>query len=193
VPDPPRTPAEGFVGGARTSEVTDALPVRHDVHRPGTEIVTMRYFKIRPGTFDRFLAASVEGVWPFYEKLGARVVGMWRVTGRDGPPATAAAAANDNAAAGGEAGFDEVYLVTRYASVEHWEATRDPQRIGGNGPDWEACRRALEERRSLTLETRLLFLEGAMASNGPYFQPALPERYRRVDEEAPAVREEPPR
>jgi hypothetical protein len=76
-----------------------------------------------------------------------------------------------------------VYLATRYASVEHWDATREPQRLGGNGPDWEACRRALEVRRGLTLETRLTFLEGAMASNGPYFQPALPESYRRVEED----------
>jgi hypothetical protein len=190
----------GFVGGLRESDEVAVRPVRHDAHQPGAEIVTLRYFKIREGTFDEFLAASVDGVWPFYEKLGARVVGMWRVNGRNGPPASASlAAANDNTndndagADDGESGFDEVYLMTRYASVAHWEATRDPQRLGGNGPDWEACRRALGLRRSLTLETHLMFLEGAMASNGPYFAPALPERYQLLQDEtgsqAPGGRE----
>lgn len=193
-PAPPQPPGEsssstaaGFAGGLREeSTAATALPVRHDAHQSGEEIVTLRYFKIREGSFDEFLQASIDGVWPFYEKLGARVIGMWRVTGRNGPP-TAVVAANDNVpgAAGavddGEPGFDEVYLMTRYASVAHWDATREPQKLGGNGADWEACRRALELRRSLTLETHLSFLQGAMASNGPYFMPALPERYERVE------------
>ena len=167
----------GFAGGLREVDEDGALAVRHDVHQPGSEVVTLRWFKIKDGSFDEFLRASIDGVWPYYEKLGARVIGMWRVTGREGPPANSD---GDD----GQPAFDEVYLATRYASVAHWEATREPQRLGGNGPDWEACEKALEVRRGLTLETRLVFLEGAMASNGPYFQPALPERYRLMEGEA---------
>jgi hypothetical protein len=166
----------GFAGGLREVDEDGPLAVRHDVHQAGSEVVTLRWFKIRDGSFDEFLRASIDGVWPYYEKLGARVIGMWRVTGRDGPPASAG---GDD----GEPAFDEVYLATRYASVAHWEATREPQRLGGNGPDWEACEKALAVRRGLTLETHLVFLEGAMASNGPYFQPALPERYRLIESE----------
>ena len=31
--------------------------------------------------------------------------------------------------------YDEVSLSTRYASIEHWKASRDAVLHGGNGPD----------------------------------------------------------
>ncbi len=159
--------AEPFEGGlAPVSGEIHA--VRNDVHRPGREIVTLRYFRIRKDAFPQFLAASRDGVWPYFEKIGARVVGMWRVT----PPPGAPAAAKD---------YDEVYLATRYASLEHWAATRDTVAHGGDGPDWEACKMALELRDSLTLESHVTFLEGELATSGPYFMPGLPEKYERVE------------
>jgi len=141
-------------------------PVRNDAPRSGEEIVTLRYFKIKKGTFDQFLKASVEGVWPYFEKIGSRIIGMWQVIpaeGVEGAPKPS-----------GE--FDEVYLMTRYASLEHWAATRDAENLGGNGPDWENCKRALAVRNSLTLSTKVTFLKGR-AGGGPYFLPALPEQY----------------
>jgi hypothetical protein len=162
-------PAEApFTGGLAEVAGEAPLPVRNDAHRAGREVVTLRYFKIRAGTFPEFLAASRDGVWPYFEKIGARVIGMWRVI----PPPGAARGTSD---------YDEVYLATRYASVEHWAATRDTVAHGGNGPDWEACERALDYRESVTLESHVTFLEGELAPGGPYFMPGLPEKYERVE------------
>jgi hypothetical protein len=160
--------AEPFVGSL--GEVVGDAPraVRNDVHRAGRALVTLRYFRIRAGAFPEFLAASRDGVWPYFEKIGARVIGMWRVI----PPPGAQPEARD---------YDEVYLATRYASVEHWAATRDTVAHGGNGPDWEACKRALDLRESLTLASHVVFLEGELSANGPYFMPGLPEKYERVE------------
>jgi hypothetical protein len=162
------TASERFTGAL--AEVTSEAPrpVRNDAHRPGREVVTLRYFKIQAGAFPEFLAASRGGVWPYFEKLGARVIGMWRVI----PPPGSKPEPRD---------FDEVYLATRYASAQHWAATRDTVAHGGNGPDWEACKRALELRDSLTLASHVVFLDGELASNGPYFMPGLPERYELVE------------
>jgi hypothetical protein len=41
--------------------------------QPATKSFTLRYFRIRKGSFDQFLKASVEGVWPYFEKIGSRV------------------------------------------------------------------------------------------------------------------------
>jgi hypothetical protein len=130
--------------------------------------VTLRYFRIKKGTFDQFHRASVEGVWPYFEKIGSRVIGMWQVItpeGIDGPQASKE--------------YDEVYLSTRYASVEHWKATRDPVKLGGNGPDWEKCKAALDLRQTLTISSHVIFLKGALAPSGPYFMPGLDEAYEK--------------
>jgi hypothetical protein len=143
-------------------------PVRNAAHQPGREVVTLRYFKIKHGTFPEFLAASRDQIWPYFEKLGARVIGMWRVV----PPPGAQREPRE---------YDEVYLATRYASAAHWAATRDTALHGGNGPDFEACRRGLAYRESVTLATHVLFLEGELAPGGPYFMPGLPESYERLE------------
>jgi hypothetical protein len=143
-------------------------PVRNDVAQAaGQEVVTIRYFRIKKGTFDQFLKASQEQVWPFFNKMGVRMIGMWKVTDLPGAPGPK----HDNP------GYDEVYLMTRYSSLAHWQATREDAKLAGNGPDWEACRKGLDLRDSLTIQTNVTFLQGAMATNGPYFMPALPETY----------------
>jgi len=139
-------------------------PVRNDVAQPGQEIVTLRYFRIKKGTFDQFLKASQEDVWPYFEKIGSRIVGMWQVFDPQG---------------GATKDYDEVYLMTRYASVAHWQATRDGTALGGDGPDWVKCRRGLDLRQSLTITTNVVFLQGATQSNKPYFMPGLKETYER--------------
>lgn len=127
-------------------------------------IVTLRYWKIRKGGFPAFLEASQQGVWPYFEKIGSRVIGMWQVI-----PAPGEASAS--------AEYDEVYLATRYASAEHWAATRDAARMGGDGPDYKALQDALAVRRELTIETRLTFLSGATGPMGPYFLPGTMETF----------------
>jgi hypothetical protein len=75
--------------------------------------------------------------------------------------------------------YDEVYLSTRYASLDHWKATREPTRLGGNGPDWEKCQRGLAYRQSVTISTHVIFLKGAMAANAPLYMPGLKETYEK--------------
>jgi hypothetical protein len=150
-------------GAVRGPQNAKPIAVRNDVAQPGEEIITLRYFRIKKGSFDQFLKASQEDVWPYFDKIGARVIGMWKVfeaEGVEGQPK----AGND---------YDEVYLSTRYASLDHWKATRDPTSLGGNGPDWEKCQRGLALRQSLTISTHVIFLKGAMAANAPLFMPGV--------------------
>lgn len=145
-----------------------AEPVRNRAADPaliGDEgIVTLRYWKIEKGAFPEFLSASQHGVWPYFEKIGARVIGMWQVM----------PAPNEDAIS---PDYDEVYLATRYASVEHWAATRNAVSLGGDGPDYRALQDALAVRRDLTIETRLTFLNGATGPMGPYFLPGTEEAF----------------
>jgi hypothetical protein len=140
-------------------------PVRNLAAQPGEDIVTIRYWKIKKGAFPQFLEASEKGIWPFFEKIGARIVGMWQVI----PPP-------DGKEASAE--YDEVYLTTRYASLAHWAATRDAAAMGGDGPDYAALQEALKVRRSLTIETRVTFLQGATGPLGPVFLPGTGETFR---------------
>lgn len=144
-------------------------PVRNDVAQPGEEVITIRYFRIKKGSFDQFLKASQEDVWPYFDKIGARVIGMWKVIEAEG--VAGQSKPSDD--------YDEVYLSTRYASLEHWKATRNPTSLGGDGPDWEKCRRGLALRQSLTISTHVIFLKGAMAANAPLFMPGLQESYQK--------------
>ena len=77
--------AAGAALNAQDSRPTPR-PVRNDVAQPGREIVTIRYFRIKKGTFDVFLKTSQEDIWPFFDKMGARVVGMWKVFDADENP-----------------------------------------------------------------------------------------------------------
>jgi hypothetical protein len=143
-------------------------PVRNNVTQSGEEIITIRYFRIKKGTFDRFLEAR-QDVEPYFEKIGARSIGMWKVIQAEGVEGQATPN-ND---------YDEVYMATRYASIDHWKATRDPTSLGGNGPDWEKCQRGLGLLQGLTISTNLIFLKGAMAANEPLFMPGLNEVYEK--------------
>lgn len=139
-------------------------PVRNLSPQQGQEITTIRYWKIRKGTFPQFLKASQEGIWPYFEKIGARIVGMWQVI----PPPGGQDASPD---------YDEVYLTTRYASLEHWAATRDAAALGGDGPDYAALQAALAVRQSLTIETKVTFLQGVVGPLGPVFMPGTGESF----------------
>jgi hypothetical protein len=165
-----KTPQEKpFRGGLNQTKEEAPRPVRNDVAQPGEEIVTLRYFKIKKGTFDQFLKASIEGVWPYFEKLGSRVIGMWQVITPEGVEGAPAASKD----------YDEVYLSTRYAGIAHWKASRDTVQHGGNGPDWLKCKAALDLRQSLTISSHVVFLKGSMAPGGPYFMPGLNEAYEK--------------
>jgi hypothetical protein len=156
-------------GALRPAEDNAPHPVRNDVAQGGEEIITLRYFRIKKGSFDQFLKASQEDVWPYFDKIGARVIGMWKVFPAEGVEGQTPSSKD----------YDEVYLSTRYASVDHWKATREPAKLGGNGPDWEKCQRGLALRQSLTISSSVIFLKGAMAANAPLFMPGLKETYEK--------------
>lgn len=139
-------------------------PVRNMTAQPGEEIVTIRHWRIKKGTFPQFLKASQEGVWPFFEKIGARIVGMWQVI----PSPEGSGVATD---------YDEVYLMTRYASLEHWSASRNAAAMGGDGPDYAALQAGLAVRQSLSLETKVTYLKGVTGPLGPVFMPGTGEKF----------------
>lgn len=145
------------------------IPVRNDVAQAGREVVTIRYWKIKKGYFADFYKASEEGVWPYFEKIGARVIGQWQVIHPEADTREESAE------------YDEVILMTRYASYAHWQATRQPATLGGNGPDYDKMREAIAFRRTLSLETKLTFMEGYMYHSPPKFTPGLKEQYTLVD------------
>ena len=131
-------------------------PVRNDVPRPGREILVLRSHELAPGGHETFYQLSRDLYWPFFERLGARVVGQWKVIGGDGQA------------------LDDVYRLVRYASFEHWQATRQGPDVGlgGNGPAWEKGQQGLGDRGGLQTGSKgAYFLEGVMAPDGPRFMP----------------------
>jgi hypothetical protein len=157
---------EGGLPADSQGEHATKRPVRNDVAQAGQEVAALRHWKVEKGSYEEFRHISENAIWPFFEKLGARIVGMWRVLPAPGESEPE--------------GFDEVYLLTRYASLEHWSATREMAKLGGNGPDFEACRAAVLRRQELALETSVRFLDGAVSPGGPYFLPSLGERFDEV-------------
>ena len=133
-------------------------PVRNGMPVAGEPVSILRTFRIKKGTYPEFYRRSVEEVWPYFEKIGARIVGMWQV---------------DTAAKEGDESteYDEAILLTRYASVEHWRATRKAIELGGNGPDARALYEAVAYRNGVTLDTSFKMLRGGLAQNGPYYMP----------------------
>jgi hypothetical protein len=169
--------AAGSAGAARSSP----LPVRNDLPRPGTEIVTLRSFRIAKSSFEEFHRLSREDVWPYFEKTGARVIGQWK---RVYPQLEEAARSGSSELRRESPDYDEAYMMVRYASYEHWQATR-PQvmaRLGGDGPDYQACVEGLRRRAALTLASEVRFLEGYLHHSSPLFLPAVDEDYRPVGE-----------
>ncbi len=137
--------------------------VRHAVPQAGDAVTTLRYFRIQKGSYAEFVQVSREGVWPFFEKIGARVVGMWQVIHPQGVDDADTASAD----------YDEVWLITRYASISHWRATRDMAALGGNGDDYRAAIKALARRRELTIASDVRFLQGPDWHNPPQYLPPM--------------------
>lgn len=84
------------------------LPVRNDVPKPGREILVLRNHQLRKGGYEAFYKFSRDAYWPYFERIGARIVGQWKII-------EPAAAPNADR---------EVYRLVRYASFEHWQMTR---------------------------------------------------------------------
>jgi hypothetical protein len=159
---------------------TAPVAVRNDRPHAGQEVLVLRHQALKKGAHETYYRASLAGVWPWYEQIGTRIVGQWLVVERDGTSVAAAAA-------------EDAYRLARYASVEHWRATRDGQnaQLGGNGPSRD---RSLESGRDRTgVQTGsngAYFLQGQTAQTRPLYMPGLAERYERVGETAPSPTDE---
>lgn len=165
------------LGVRAETQATPPRPVRNDVVKAGREILVLRNHELKPGGHEAFYQFSRDSYWPFFERLGARVVGQWKVTAPD-----TAGAKND-----------DVYRLVRYASFEHWQATRQGPDVGlgGNGPAWETGQQGLGDRGGLQTGSKgAYFLEGLTAPDSPRFMPGLAEQYERVDGERPAATDE---
>ncbi len=138
--------------------------VRNERPRAGTEVLVLRHQQLRKGAHDAYYRSSLEGVWPWYEKIGTRIVGQWMVTEPD------------------EASADHAYRLARYASLEHWRATRDPANVqlGGDGGDRDKSLQAGRDRGGVQTGSKgAYFLQGENAPTRPLFMPGLAEVYVR--------------
>jgi hypothetical protein len=121
---------------------------------------------LQAGGHEQFYQASRDDVWPYFERMGARVVGQWKVIRSDAPAPQ---------------GQEDVYRLVRYASIEHWEATRFQRTTAGDGPAFEMDQRGRKERAAIEVSSRgAFFLQGETAPGGPYFLPPLQEKYELV-------------
>jgi hypothetical protein len=99
-------------------------------------IVVQRSFIIERGSLAAFERLSREGVWPYMEARGCKIVGFFT-----------------NLHGGAS---DEVVLNTAYASMAHWESTREDAPLPAGASDdarrlHPAYVAALRERRKLTV------------------------------------------
>lgn len=156
------------------------IPVRLDTAQPGDEIVVLRYQRIRKGTFAQFVASTRTRIWPWEGKLGARPIGQWMVVHPTAPDGRTIPALRFITTP--SADYDEVVTLTRYRSRAHMEAMAEARAVfmGGNGPDFDAWRGALDEQRRLTLATNVEIVQGFLYQSPPVFLPGLPEQYQRV-------------
>ena len=140
-------------------------PVRNDVAQTGDGFLVLRHQKLKKDGHQAFYEISRDGVWPWFEKIGARIVGQWQIVYPDG-----SAPKQD---------YEEGYRLARYVSEEHWKQTRARANIGlgGDGPDSGKNTEALAERNKHLIHGPY-FLRGHMAPGGPYFLPGGPHGAR---------------
>jgi len=145
----------------------DALPVRYDLPVPGEGLAELCCWKIEKGSFEAFDTLTRDGMLPVMNKMGMRGLGIWKLVHNE----HAIGEENDR--------YDEAMMIIRYASYEHWQASREPAKIIGNGPDFEAWRKAYERREALVQEKWQRFLQGELYNSPPTYIPPLKENYVR--------------
>ncbi|MDE0199170.1 MAG: hypothetical protein OXK78_13310 [Caldilineaceae bacterium] len=146
----------------------DKRPVRYDVPVPGEAIAELICWRVAKGAFAEFDSLTREGMLPAITKMGARGVGIWKLI----YPEPAIGEEHED--------YDEIMMITRYASYEHWQACNDPVRLIGNGPDCRALMDASSRRDSLIRDQWRRFLQGELYHSPPTYAPPLDEDYRQV-------------
>jgi len=145
---------------------TDASPVRYDIPVPGDEIAELNCWKINKGTFNEFDSLTREGMLPVMSKMGVRGIGIWQLI----YPETAIGEEHDD--------YDEAMMINRYASYEHWQASQEPMRLIGDGPDFQAFEEASSRRDALIQNGWQRFLQGDLYHSPPTYIPSLNETYK---------------
>lgn len=148
---------------------TAPIAVRNQTAQPGREVLVLRHQQLKMGAHDDYYRASREGVWPWYEKIGTRIVGQWLVVDPTGRVA---------------AEHDDAYRLARYASFEHWRDTRDQSNasLGGNGLDRQKSLDSGRERAGVQTGSKgAYFLQGEYADTRPLYMPGLTEKYERIE------------
>jgi hypothetical protein len=150
---------------------TTPVAVRNARALPGEEVLVLRHQELKKGAHEEYYRASLAGVWPWYEQIGTRIVGQWLVVERDGVSVAGLP-------------VDDAYRLARYASFDHWRATRDGAnaQLGGDGPSRDRSLEAGRDRVGVqTASKGAYFLQGENAPTRPLHMPGLGERYERVD------------
>lgn len=111
-------------------------------------------------------------------RIGARIVGEWKVIYPDGTPAPT--------------DHDDGWRLVRYRGMDHWRDTRGGILLGGTGPLQERFPEGGRRRNQYVLSRdEVYFMAGAMASDGPYYLPGLVEDYERIDDDEPLPEDAP--
>ena len=108
----------------------DATPPREQ------GVYAHRWFWLQPQDWTEFVRLSEEGIWPYFESDGCRIIGLWRSM-EPGPLAKA-------------------LLITRYPSVAHWERTRlqsDEVPSGADERLYRAAQDAGRHRAQMTVRS----------------------------------------
>jgi hypothetical protein len=152
---------------AQAGQTVVPVAVRNERPRPlEPEVLVLRNQELARGAHDQYYQASREGVWPWFEKIGTRVVGQWLVI----------------SPSPGE--IEDAYRLARYASFEHWRATRDAENasLAGNGPNRDKNTQAGRARVGVQKGSKgAYFLQGHMAPDMPFYMPRVAETLERID------------
>jgi hypothetical protein len=97
----------------------------------GSMIYTIRTFEVERKNYREFVRLSEEEIWPGFEGMDGRALGLWIVT---------------------MGGAERILLMTRYKSLAHWQETRNW------GDQGNALRKAVAARAELIGDTDLIAL-----------------------------------
>jgi hypothetical protein len=130
---------------------------------PGPElsdgVFSLRVFKAQKGSFDEMLRLTQVYIAPYYEKLGVRYIGFWKQIEAPGHAI--------------DPDHDVIHMLTRYRSVEHWQATRAPWAWGETDEAFVRMANAMFERQSYAVEQEHFFFSGFVGPTVP--RPLPPE------------------
>ena len=163
------------------------VAVRNDVPRVGQqEVLMLRHAFLEKGQYQTWYQNSRDGVWPWYEKLGSRIVGDWQIIYPNGDSK--------------HPDLDEALRMARYASYEHWQATRTSvsadaggdtggsSQLGGNGPDSQKSIESIQARRTVSKGSKGgIFLQGYMAETRPIYMPGTGETFELTSESSNGI------